>query len=247
MHNKKDRNFHCKENDLEEKKLLISSVQAAIFCSELLISNKEEFIYHVVQETNGFLKGEPTILPIPDDAPGEIPRIILKSKTHPYSCNFCKNRFDFFYKERGKPNKTLEEVFPNFRNVLNRLTTYVKTSLNIKVKHLGFIPNFVIELKESGNKYLLREYLHPNIFPNPYEIQINVLHKIELESFKVNQWIKLRPLRARNNINDDHRILVEIDINTLGKEIYDFSPDQIKQFIDFAYEHMRDKVIYSLK
>jgi len=247
MHNKKDRNFHCKENDLEERRLLISSMQAAIFCSELLISNKEEFIYHVVQETNDFLKGEPTILPIPDDAPQEIPRIILKSRTYPYSCNFCKNRFDFFYKEQGKPNKTSEEVFPDFRNVLNRLTTYVKTSLNIKVKHLGFIPNFVIELKESGNEYLLREYLHPNIFPNPYEIQINVLHKIELELFKVNRWIKLKPLRMRNNTKDERRILVEIDINTLSEEIHDFSPDQIKRFITLAYGHIRDKVISSLK
>jgi len=232
---------------LEERKLLISSMQAAIFCSELLISNKEEFIYHVVQETNDFLKGEPTIFPIPDDAPAEIPRIILKSKTYPYSCNFCKNRFDFFYKEQGKPNKTFEEVFPDFRNILDRLATYIKISLNIKIIRLGFIPNFVIELKESGNEYLLREYLHPNLFLNPYEIQINVLHKFELESFKVNRWIKLKPLRMRNNIKDDRRILVEIDINTLSEEMHDFSPDQIKQFITLAYDHTRDKVISSLK
>ena len=232
---------------MEKRRLLISSIQAAIFCSELLISNKEEFIYHVVQKTNDFLKGEPTILPIPDDAPAEIPRIILKSRTYPYSCNFCKNRFDFFYKEQGKPNKTSEEVFPDFRNILDQLATYVKTSLNIKIIRLGFIPNFVIELKESGNEYLLREYLHPNLFLNPYEIQINVLHKIELESFKVNQWIKLRPLRARNNINDDHRILVEIDINTRSEDIHDLSSDQIKRFITLAYDHIRDKVISSLK
>lgn len=232
---------------MEERRLLISSMQAAIFCSELLISNKEEFIYHVVQETNDFLKGEPTILPIPDDAPPEIPRIILKSKTYPYSCNFCKNRFDFFYKEQEKPNKTLEEVFPNFRNILDRLIAYVKTSLNIKVIRLGFIPNFVIELKESGNEYLLREYLHPNLFLNPYEVQINILHKLELEPFKVNRWIKLKPLRMRSNIKDDRRILIEIDINTLSEEMHDFSPDQIKQFIVFAYDHIRDKVISSLK
>ena len=247
MHNNKDRNYYSKENDLEERRLLISSMQAAIFCSELLISNKEEFIYHVVQETNDFLKGEPTILPIPDDAPPEIPRIILKSRTYPYSCNFCKNRFDFFYKEQRKLNKTSEEVFPDFRNILDRLTTYVKTSLDIKVTRLGFIPNFVIKLKESGNEYLLREYFHPNLFLNPHEIQINVLHKIELESFKVNRWIKLKPLRMRNNIKDDRRILVEIDINTLSEEMYDFSPDQIKRFIALAYDHIRDEVISSLK
>ena len=247
MHNNRGRNYHCKENNLEERRLRISSMQAAIFCSELLISNKEEFIYHVVQETNDFLKGEPTILPIPDDAPPEIPRIILKSKTYPYSCNFCKNRFDFFYKGQGKPDKTLEEVFPGFQKILDRLTTYVKTSLNIKVMRLGFISNFVIGLKESGNKYLLREYLHPNIFLNPYEIQINVLHKFELESFKVNLWIKLKPLRMKNNVKDDRRILVEIDINTLSEEMYDFSPDQIKRFIVFAHDHIRDKVMSSLK
>lgn len=247
MHNNRDRNYHCKENNLEERKLLINSMQAAIFCSELLISNKEEFIYHVVQETNDFLKGEPTILPIPDDAPPEIPRIILKSKTYPYSCNFCKNRFDFFYKEQRKPDKTLEQVFPDFQKILDRLTAYVKTSLNIKVMRLGFISNFVIGLKESGNKYLLREYLHPNIFLNPYEIQINVLHKFELGFFKVNRWIKLKPLRMKNNVKDDRRILIEIDINTLSEETYDFSPDQIKQFIVFARNHIRDEVMSSLK
>ena len=66
-------------------------------------SNKLDLAQKITQGTGNIFDGPPTILPIPNDAPQEIPRIILKDNTNTLNCNVCINRIDLLFKENKDP------------------------------------------------------------------------------------------------------------------------------------------------
>jgi len=94
----------------------VSNLQTAIFITNLDFSNKIGFISQLNQETDNLFDGDPIILPIPNDAPPEVPRIILKSQDDSYTLNLCQNRVDLFYNERDlknfSPTHSLSELIP---------------------------------------------------------------------------------------------------------------------------------------
>lgn len=59
----------------------------------------------------------PTILPIPDDAPPEIPTVIMQSSDGKYGCNIARSRIDFVinYNNSQSASVQLEEFMERIR------------------------------------------------------------------------------------------------------------------------------------
>jgi hypothetical protein len=87
--------------------------------------------------TEGLFDGEPTVLPIPGDAPSEIPRIMLGDKDNVCRCHISPRRIEFSLESKKGENKKLEEVQSNFLSHLSSTAGAVRGELRVKVERLG--------------------------------------------------------------------------------------------------------------
>ena len=103
---------------------------------------------------------------------------------------------------------------------------------------MGFVIRFIADMGCSTNKYLSEEFLKNNPFPDAHEININILHKLSLENYSVNRWVRYHTLRAQNNPTIDYAMAIDIDVNTLSEEMNDFTTSEIIRFHQLTFDHV---------
>lgn len=101
--------------------------------------------------------GQPTILPIPQDAPSEIPRIILKNANESYVCNFSQDRVDFTF-NRKDSSGTLQDASDTFLNYLISHVEVINNNLRVPINRIGILITLVYPLKESSNKFMSENF-----------------------------------------------------------------------------------------
>jgi len=219
----------------------VNSLQSVFFVESLKTGDKLDFARSVVNATRGIFDGDPMILPLPEEqeqAPPDVPYIVLKSKNNWYRCNICGNRIDLFFKRGKDIGQNISELWPDYKNIIKDFSNYIKETLNEKIWRLGFVATFVKDVGRSVNEILNGAYLQPNIFEDSHEIQLNILKKINFKSFNINRWIKFRPLRIKEDLSQDFGMSIEIDINTIAEKVYDFDKEEIMEFFNFAHENI---------
>jgi len=191
----------------------------------------------IKEVSGGLFDGEPTILPLPIDAPPEIPRIILNSKDNFYSFHLAMPRIDFFLikpKENG-----INVVKNDYIPIAKQLFTYFIVEQNVLVGRVGFVVDFELNLEQSANKLLQKLFLNPKHF---YAAEDLILRNISLVfserdsigDWKVNRLVRVNSLRERSNPKNDKRLSIRIDINTIPekKEVYELKVADIEELLD---------------
>jgi hypothetical protein len=201
----------------------VSSLQTAIFIPNLDLSNKIGFINQLNKETGNLFDGDPIILPIPNDAPPEVPRIILKNKNDSYTLNLCQNRVDLFYNERDlkdfSPTHSLSELIPDMLDKSNSLIQSLKKLMSVRIVRLGFIVALEGITLESASIYLKELFIKEKPLVNKiYDLNIEFLKKQTINSINSNIWFKVKPIRIEGDARDDKIISVRFDINTEADE-----------------------------
>ena len=170
---------------------LVQSSQFAYFLSSIDLSDRLKIAENIRATTKSVLDGQPTILPIPDDAPPEIPRIMLSSKDKRFICNVALNRFDFIHKTTNQDTGMETMEFDDFLLkeivLLNKL---LFTELDVKSHRLGLIITYHSHLEQEGLAYLKSRY-----FGNPkdkaVELQAHRLTQESIAEMNSNNWIRL--------------------------------------------------------
>lgn len=201
---------------------LVRSFQAAIF-GTIDIRDPLEVGHHVRSATGDLLSGEPLVLPLPSDAPLEIPRIVLKSKDERYSCNVSGARIDFFYRDKDPSRKWVDLRDEYLQYLVATSHTLVET-LKATVTRLGSVAEFEVPIDISPSLTIRRAYLKEGIIPGEHAIELGVLHRQSWETLEINRWIRLRGKEAES------RLRVVVDINTIPEKKYDFDVDGIESF-----------------
>ncbi len=88
----------------------LTRLQAVLFIKSLDLSNPLSLAVFLKEDKGLPFDGPETVLPVPADAPLEIPRIILKSSDGVFNCNVSANRIDLFFNETGQSKISPEEV-----------------------------------------------------------------------------------------------------------------------------------------
>lgn len=68
--------------------------------------------------------GMPSIIPVPQELPPDIPVVTLRSEKHGYTCNISRSRIDLIY-SRPNDEKPNSEVFRDFNLKVLAFTKYV--------------------------------------------------------------------------------------------------------------------------
>ena len=218
------------------------SFQGALFSNMIVVENKMDYASKLLLSDNNLFDVEPTILPIPNDAPIDLPRVILKSKNGDFVCNTSLSRVDLFYNVKKDPECDLRNVKSKFFPLLINTINFLNDSYKIKINRIGLVSSFVLELSDSSNKYILQKYLNENgLISDTSEIQLNVLNRLELLSkYKINRWLRIRSLRDKPNVVNDKFCSVKIDINTPAEIAYDIDREVASLIFTEAIKNMEE-------
>lgn len=194
--------------------------------------------------TKNLFSGEQTILPMPDDAPPEIPRIILGSKDKKFNCHVSPRRLEFSLGQKKGENKRLEELQDDFLSQLANIARVVKTELGVKVERLGIVVNSAMFPEESPVDFLMEKFLRSGMIMDPHELNLNFLHKFALGDFKVNRWQKLSCVspKDKGTLEEAQVLRVETDVNTVPEIKYDFSAEAIPAFCSQVFTFMESNL-----
>jgi len=211
----------------------VGSIVSVLFFPPRDIPNKAAFVSNFLDYTKVF-DADPMILPI-GNAPPPVPRIAMKSRDGRYACEVALDRMSFTYQGAGKEKRTLDSLYPPYRDILHKVIVAALASLGAPIVRLGFVTRHLVEIEGSSNEWMRESYLRADRLPPADETHLNFLHRLEMESFKVNRWIRIRTLREKNPPHNDTALAVEIDINTLPDRTARFDRSAIVGFFLDAF------------
>jgi len=88
-------------------KFILSKLQAAVFTPDLNITNSLNLANIINTLLPGKLNGDVSILPIPQDAPAEIPRLQLSSEDGKWKVSISLVRTDLIYLDPNASEDTI--------------------------------------------------------------------------------------------------------------------------------------------
>jgi len=214
-------------NPLESKMdFLIQSFQAALF-GYIDIRDPLEVGHQLKSKTGDLFDGEPLVLPIPLDAPPEIPRLILKSKDDVHSCNVSPERIDLFYREK-QPTKKWIDLRDEYLSRLLLISQSVVETLGMHITRLGSVAQFAVSVGQDASSITRKAYLRDGVLPGQRAIQLGVLDRQSLETTEINRWIRLRGQEEESTLH------VIVDINTIPEKKYNFDVKGIESFYNYV-------------
>jgi hypothetical protein len=231
--------------------LNVVSIQGAFFVKELDLANPLGVAQGLNSACGNLFDGPPAVLPVPQGAPAKarqqvpphVPIIVLKTKDEKQLLNVARERLDYRHVLRGGPPTTLPPIWSSYDVILGQIAEYLTMKQPTTVWRLGFVVQFFAKLELSANAHLGQTYLREGVFQGATDLQLNALHRTSVADIAANRWIRLKPVRNKENPDDDSAMIVEIDINTPAEHPAEFSQEEIEDFFAGAYDHLRTHAV----
>ncbi len=211
----------------------IKNIQLVLFSPGIIIVDKLKVANAINDNLSNLFDGDPVMLPIPEDAHLETPRIQMSSKDGRYNLSIARNRLDFISIQK---EDTDENSFPTpglFEKFL-AIFQYFKEDIHTQITRCAIVTDWIIELeKTSSSELLLLRYIRPQTpIINPYELELHYLTKESIAGFGVNKWTRIRSARKISEPEQDRFITFHIDMNTLAEMAYEFEKESLQKFLE---------------
>lgn len=221
-----------------QERLKLLSIQSALFIRDIDLQNPLLIAQGINSAAGNAFNGAPAILPLQKNTPPNVPLIILKSKNDKLICNVSHERVDYRFVFHNDPLTDIQVIWDGYLNVLKQITEYFCIKNPVFIWRCGFVCQFFGKLSVSANKHIAEKYLREGVAENTWDVNVNILHRFKLENRYVNRWLKIRPIRNRQNQADDSAMIVEVDFNTLQEDQKRMEQYEIDAFFEDAYSHL---------
>ena len=219
-----------------ELDLRLKGLQTGLFLRSIDMSKKLKLAQDVISASGSLLDADPVLLPIPESAPPEFPRLIFRNESGNVSFNLSLNRANFGMNYEADGSVFPDQgVFEQYVSSLISVTRLIVESYNASFKRIGFVLDLFSRLQRSSNILIKDTFLKGGYFDNAYQIELNTLHQLTLVNFQANRWLRLKSLRSISDPSDDLAVQILLDINTIPEEIYDIGIAEIEGFCREAY------------
>lgn len=217
------------------KNIRINSIQLVLFSPFLLITDKLKIAIDIRNRLVNILDGEPIMLPVPEEAPPEFPRIQLTSKNGIYNIIISKNRIDFFAKYGLLEN--IIDIPVDLSEYIITTFEYLKDSIQAQIIRAGNVTEWFIELDEfSSAEYILSKYIKENIpISEPKEFELHWLTKEYMSNFEINKWTRIVTTHKTLTSAESNIISLIIDINSLSEKAYNFNKNLLQKFFSESF------------
>lgn len=219
----------------------IVKLQLALFFQNP-ISRPDNLMAGVNSSMGNLFDAMPQILPIPADAPAEIPRVQMRSENGKYNCNIACSRVDFILNGNFRD----EVVWPDLtKDFLAKVKLFIGSIFEqSKIIRFGLIGNFFIPDK-SATISITRKYLKVDL-NSAEEINLRFNKRTSSHGFTLNNISSINTVLAESNGQADKGIFIELDVNNIPtdeviksdailqlieKQVPSFSPDKVKGLV----------------
>jgi hypothetical protein len=208
-----------------------------VFFGDVGLSDRIGAAQSLNKGAGNLFSGEQTILPIPDDAPPEIPRIMLGDKGNMFRCHVSSKRVEFSLEPKKSENRKLAELQSDFLIHLNNIAKAVRIELKVRVERLGVVVNSVTFPEGSPVDFLISRFLKQGIVVDPREVNLNFLHRFVLGGFEVNRWQRFSCASSKDVSTSERAkgLYIETDVNTMPEMKYNFTVEQVPAFCSQAF------------
>jgi len=209
----------------------ITSVQATVFTPSLSFS-ASRLLASVLEKWGDVFDSPPISMPLPSNAPSEIPRIILQDSTMHKKLELAPKRANFFWLRQTETDTIILEDYLTFATDV--LSDYIKIVTG-KVGRIAAVLNRSL-LNPNPGLFLAQHFCKekwltaPFDRPESFEIHSHKRYSFA-QRFKVNSWVRCKTGLL---VKPDRKsiILIEQDINTIPEdmETREFSDEEIRDF-----------------
>jgi len=211
-----------------------SGYQAAAFYVRLALGVRS-ILTQVLGEVGEVLDGDPISLPVPAEAPPEIPRVMLTSKDRALRFDISLTRADFRW-QRTEGALDLTRFLGNAQRAfqaLNRSAESLPGRLAL-VAH-RFKP------EPDAGRVLAAHFCRPELLENtprhkgplnrPEAFELHAFKQFRLNHFAVNSWFRAKTGTVDTK-NPRSVVMIEQDLNTPQEQLEQtrFSGDDIREF-----------------
>lgn len=222
-------------------KIIGLNIQTAFFAPGLVLSDKLIQSSEIIKETGSLFNGDPIILPIPNEAPAEFPRIILKSKDGRYILEIKSSRIDFIVKDEknDKSQKNYPALFiKDYQSKLQSVSLAINNIFKAKIVRLGYVLSLQFKVDDAV-EIVKKSYIKKIKFiEDTFDFNIGFLNKIVLNNLETNIWFRANALRSLEKEKDNKVLLVIFDTNTVPEKILDLTQQDITSFTQATNEYI---------
>jgi hypothetical protein len=192
----------------------IISFQLALFFSEL-DKRPDRFIKKFDAALGDVFDEMPVILPIPEDAPPEIPSVILKSSDGTYTCNIARSRIDILLKTTSIKTEA-SEYLDRFFDFIKIYSAVVFGSK--EVERFGFIGQYFFEDGEPVQK-IQSKYFKTNL-GKLEELNIRFNKRFSTGDLIMNDVVEISKAEVNNEGTTEKRsgVFIHRDLNNVTTE-----------------------------
>jgi len=208
-------------------------LQTALFLASLDITQKLDLATTIRDASHGLLIADPLLLPIPADAPSELPRLQIKSSDRYWMYQVSGNRFDFVFELPPNKRGTAEfaEIIEKQAQMGSAIWEAIQPKFNASGNRIGIMSQFVSS-PENPVQLLRSRFMSSSDAPEPHELQLHVLHKMASGAITVNRWTRCVAGEPPSRAEAQGSLRVEIDINTLPEQSFGLTSAKILNFSD---------------
>lgn len=214
-----------------------AALQAGVFTPGLREVSSARVLSALLAQTNG-LDGNPLVLPIPADAPPEIPRLVLNSPDGSTQLQIALSRSDFAVQRR--PGTPLTDIEARFQRAAETLEILLAV-LDARPGRLAAIGTFFHRCDEPSRMlaehFCKERWTENGSLSNLDTFELHAHRKWELlEGLPVNSWVRCKVGMANENGVPLPSVIIERDINTLAEvaNTAKFSVDEVVNFFGQA-------------
>jgi hypothetical protein len=171
--------------------------------------------------------GAPMLLPIQDnDAPLEIPRIILKNEDSSSELQVS------FLKATLILRKGSETQLETCHNLTNKLVEIFVDKVGWNISRIGRVARIKAEIDINSVNFIKDKYISSSKLDEALQIQLNWLIREEWENDKVNCWLKI----DSGNDFSKPNVFATIDVNLIATPDRRMDVDFSSHFSSYANE-----------
>jgi len=218
-------------------------IQASVFTPGFMFSTSE-VLKRLMQLELDVFDGDPLVLPLPEDAPHEIPRITLENKEKTFKLEVAPARINFFRSMTSEEDR----IIPNdFVQVAGKTLTSLLDKMGAQCGRIAAVINR-FAFKEDPSKEIAAHFCKDNFlrapFDRPSEFELHSLKNSDFfGSLKVNSWVRIKSGHMKFVKGISRPVVVAIqDINTLAEETETYSSEQITSFYEKICDEF-DKIL----
>ena len=217
----------------------IGSIQASLFITNFIFSTSK-ILKTVLDHCSDQFDGDPTVLPLPDDAPMEIPRIVLERKDKSMKLEISPRRLNLFRIKSQDEDKISPKKFLGTEAEL--LVKLIK-DIRADCERMAVVLERFCPKKEPAKDIAIhfsKENFMKEPLDRPNAFELHSLKKYTfLDSFEVNSWVRIKSGRVQPEIGVFRPVIIaHQDINTFA-ELIDtriFNNDDISKFFSNIFE-----------